>query len=155
MKRIKLTGAVAACILALSAAGAAHAEERGRGMTARALLSGMLTAAIANSASVDQRGGGHAGAIVQNGEGNSAALRQYGRNNTGTINQDGSYNTACLVQLGRGLDGSVAQSGSNYSNGVLQTRRGVTEFPAELCYLGEEHRGYWQGRVRQAIRRAG
>lgn len=155
MKRIKLTGAFAACVLALSMAGAAHAEERGRGMSARSLLGGILTAAITNSASVDQRGDGHAGAIVQNGEGNAAALRQYGRNNTGAINQDGSYNTACLVQVGRGLDASVLQAGDYRSNGVLQTRRSVTEFPAELCYLGEDNRGYWQGRVRQAIRRAG
>lgn len=151
MKRFTMRAAALSGLLLLTAAGAAHADERSR--SARALLLNSLVSG-ANAASVEQRGDGHAAAIVQNGEGNVAGLHQYGRNNTGQINQDGSSNIACLVQLGRGLDGSIVQSGDNLSNGVLQTRRGSHEIPAELCAAASGNRGFWQGSVRRAVRRA-
>lgn|SRR5512134_462046 len=105
---------------------------------ATGLLVGSATLAqagpLSNLATVEQQGGGNAGAITQTGSANDAGLYQFGYNNTGTINQSGNGNAACLIQYGAGQSGVLTQSGDNQNLGVLQTGAyGTRFFSADQC----------------------
>lgn len=133
--------ALVACMLALSAPAAAHAQT---GMSYAERI-------MANRAGVQQTGRGNAASIAQNGQGNTAGMRQFGDNNSGAIQQNGSNNTACLVQIGRGLDASIAQTGNYNSVGVLQTQRGVRQTSPHIC---NSRRGTAYSTLIEALRAA-
>jgi hypothetical protein len=65
----------------------------------------------APSASVGQRGNGHAAGIAQGGPNNLGVISQNGCNHTGTIHQTGGNNAYGIVQYGCGATTHVTQTG--------------------------------------------
>ena len=126
---------------------------------ATCLLAGSASLAqagpLSNIATVEQQGGGNAGAITQNGAANDALIGQYGYNNTATIRQDGFGNAACIIQSGVGHDSAITQTGNFNGVGIVQTPLRTRVIPADQCARINARRAAQAVAQENAARRSG